>query len=401
MFCWFSAGAMCAKVLSGPKAALGRKQMKAMQGRAAVASVGTVCTATTERGPPDLKRCEQNAHKLCRNELTSLVQQGSAMECALMEAPIKDRQARLGLAAMPGFRLPHKIKALYIATRHRTGKWLADALAADSAAEVAIEEAVGSLAGIARLREETFDVVLISHEPGLLDALDLVEGYRAGGAEEPIIVLGTQSEQEMAVLCYEVGADGYLCVHTATTRQLLWIVARAIQRHQLVRENQRLAQDQQARIQSEREEAERILRQQRAMIGHQGAAAGNRDGSAEKLPARLPPPRQLPQQLVSHYRDLLRTYVIMGTGNLSGELKQLADVLVSAGITPKELMHLHLYVLEELVRGLGTRSARHVMTRADLMVLELMLRLAEGYQTRYYQRIHPPSQQLLPGFAER
>jgi len=316
-----------------------------------------------------------------------------------MEAPIKDRQSRLGLAAMPGFRLPHKIKALYIATRHRTGKWLADALAADSAAEVAIEEAVGSLAGIARLREETFDVVLISHEPGVLDALDLVEGYRAGGAEEPIIVLGTQSEQEMAVLCYEVGADGYLCVHTATTRQLLWIVARAIQRHQLVRENQRLAQDQQARVQAEREEAERILRQQRAMLGQQDTAFDYRGGSAG-LPARLPPPCQLPQQLVSHYRDLLRTYVIMGTGNLSLELKQLAEVLVSAGITAKELMHLHLYVLEELVRGLGTRSARHVMTRADLMVLELMLRLAEGYQTRYYQRIHPPSQQLLPGFAE-
>ncbi len=318
-----------------------------------------------------------------------------------MEAPIKDRQSRVSLAAMPGFRLPNKIKTLYITTRHRTGKWLADALAADSAAEVTIEEAVGSLAGIARLREETFDVVLISHEPGVLDALDLVEGYRAGGAEEPIIVLGTQSEQEMAVLCYEVGADGYLCVHTATTRQLLWIAARAIQRHQLVRENQRLTQDQQARLQAEREDAERILRQQRAMLFSPQSPTHAQPASSDPAPERLPPPSQLPQQLIRHYRDLLRTYVIMGTGNLSCELKQLAEVLVSAGITPSELMHLHIYVLEELVRGLGSRSARHVMTRADLMMLELMLRVAEGYRFRYYQRINPPSQQWLPGFAER
>lgn len=318
-----------------------------------------------------------------------------------MAAPIKDSHSRVAFAAMPGFRLPHKIRTLYITTRHRTGKWLADALAADSAAEVTIEEAIGSLAGISRLREETFDVVLISHEPGVLDALDLVEGYRAGGAEEPIIVLGTQSEQEMAVLCYEAGADGYLCVHTATTRQLLWIAARAIQRHHLVRENHRLAQDQQARIQAEREAAERILRQQRAMLDSQESSTQKKPAPADFSAERLPPPSQLPEQLASHYRDLLRTYVIMGTGNLGCELKQLAEVLVSAGITPREIMHLHLYVLEDLVHGLGSRSARHVMTRADLMMLELMLRVAEGYQTRYYHRINPPRQPLLPGFAER
>ena len=103
-----------------------------------------------------------------------------------------------------------------------------------------LEESVGTAAGLVRLRDDVFDCVLVSHEPGVLDALDLIEGYRAGGADEPIIVLGMQSEQEMAALCYEVGADAYVCVHTATTRNLIWLAARAIQRHQLVRENHRL-----------------------------------------------------------------------------------------------------------------------------------------------------------------
>ena len=100
---------------------------------------------------------------------------------------------------------------------------------------------------MARLRDEVFDAVLVSHEPDELDALDLIEGYRTGGADEPIVVLGTQSEQEMAALCYEVGADGYVCVHTTTTRNLIWIVARAIQRHQLIRENQHLHHAEQTR----------------------------------------------------------------------------------------------------------------------------------------------------------
>jgi hypothetical protein len=61
-------------------------------------------------------------------------------------------------------------------------------------------------------------------------------------------------------------------------------------------------------------------------------------------------------------------------------------------------MQLHLHVLEELVLGLGARSTRHVMTRADLLALEIMIHLAENYRQRYQQRAHPPAQRMLPGF---
>jgi hypothetical protein len=61
-------------------------------------------------------------------------------------------------------------------------------------------------------------------------------------------------------------------------------------------------------------------------------------------------------------------------------------------------MQLHVHVLEELVGSLGNRSARHVMTRADLLVLEIMAHLADGYRRRYHDE-HRPSQQLdSPGF---
>lgn len=38
------------------------------------------------------------------------------------------------------------------------------------------------------------------------------------------------------------------------------------------------------------------------------------------------------------------------------------------------------------------------MTRADLLVLEVMLHLAEGYRHRYEERVRPPWQRMLPGF---
>jgi CheY-like chemotaxis protein len=272
------------------------------------------------------------------------------------------------------------------------GGWLAEAFAADSAADVLLEEVVGGAAAVTRLRDEAFDAVLVSHEPDELDALDLIEGYRTGGGDEPIVVLGTQSEQEMAALCFEVGADGYVCVHTTTTRNLIWVIARAIQRHQLIRENQQFQHAEQTRLQREHDEATRLIQEEWALIEE---LEPQYDASGQKTAApRIP----LPAELIAHYRELLRVYVIMGSGNLSSELRKLAEMLVTAGLTARQTVQLHLQVAEELVRGLGARSTRHVMTRAGLLVLELTMHLAEGYRRRYQERIHPPLQRVLPGF---
>jgi DNA-binding NarL/FixJ family response regulator len=282
------------------------------------------------------------------------------------------------------------MRILYITTRERTGAWLTEALSAEKAVQVELEEALGTAAGLARLRDEVFDAVLVSHLPGELDALELIEGYRAGGSEEPILVLGAQSEQEMAALCYNVGADGYLCVHSATTRNLIWVIARAIQRHLLLRENHRLNLAEQSRLQREHDEADKLLKEQRALIGDlQALRSGPYETAVEPV---------LPAELYTYCRELLRTYVIMGSGNLGDELKRLAELLVNAGLSARQTMQLHLKVLEELLHGLGARSTRHVMTRADLLVLEVMVHLADGYQRRYEQRVNPPQQLTLPGF---
>ena len=162
--------------------------------------------------------------------------------------------------------MPARMKVLYVTTLHRTGGWLAEAFAADCAAEMLLEEAIGVTAGLAQLRDEVFDAVLVSHEPGVLDALDFVEGLRAGGNDEPMIVLGTAPSAEMTALAYEVGADAYCCVAETTTRSLLWTFARAIERCQLVREHRRLVQMEQQRLAQEHQEAERLLAEQRALI---------------------------------------------------------------------------------------------------------------------------------------
>jgi DNA-binding response OmpR family regulator len=325
--------------------------------------------------------------------------------------------------------MPARIKVLYVTTLHRTGGWLAEAFRSDSATEVLLVETVGVTAGLSHLRDEVFDAVLVNHEPGVLDALELVEGMRGGGNDEPAIVLGTAPSSQMAALAYEVGADAYCCVAETTTRSLLWTFARAIERCQLVREHRRLVQNEQQRLAHEHQEAEHLLGEQRALIaelekirignsayeltegeplaGHElggGAVEGTGDFERGGEPPGSPSANakshacDLPERLVTHYREMLRAYVVMGAGNLAEEMVRLAAMLTEADVSAQRTMQLHVQVLEELVGSLGNRSARHVMTRADLLVLEIMAHLADGYRRRYHEDCRPAEQPGLPGF---
>ncbi len=305
-----------------------------------------------------------------------------------------EKESTRRLPATPWGLLPPRMRVLYVAAPRRTGAWLAEAFASDSACDVTLDEAAGAAAGLAALRERTYDAVLVSHEPDELDALALVEGLRGGGGDEPLVILGQASEQEMAALAYEIGADAYVCANAATTRTLLWIVARATERSHLLRDNRRLAQVERHRKNRDQDEAERLLVEQRDVVrGATAGASGDEeapgDGAATSgaslaaigrraAAAAGPPPSDA---LVNHYRELLRAHVVMGSGNLAAEMAALAERLAAAGVTAPQTLELHVQVLEELVRGLGSRSARHVMTRADLLVLEILVHLAERYRT--------------------
>lgn len=295
--------------------------------------------------------------------------------------------------------LPGRIRVLFVTTPQRTGGWLAEVLTTQGVCEFLVEETLGAAHALRCLRDEAYDLILVSHEPGELDALELIEACRAGGAEEPAILLGNSNDEEMADACFDAGADGYLCVHTATERHLMWMVARTVQRHLLIRENRHLNHLEWQRLQREHDEAQRLLLQQRSLITDLEAIRGDPPLAAPGTSPRGTPSRsqgpakppleiearrelQLPQALVQHYRELLRTYVIMGSGNLADELACLAGWLCRANISPQQTMGMHLQVLEELIHGLGARSTRHVMTRADLLILEIMIHLADDYRNR-------------------
>src|SRR5262249_38815073 len=147
----------------------------------------------------------------------------------------------------------------------------------------------------------------------------------------------------------------------------------------------------------ERDEAEYLLNQQRRFLtaleqfARPGAtplqetgadAPQERSAPASTAVGEAPKEIGLPVEFDEYYQELLRTYVIRASGNLAAEIVKLAEVLSQAAFAPREVLDLHLARVERLVRGLGNRSTRHVMARADLLALELMVRLGECYQRR-------------------
>ena len=255
--------------------------------------------------------------------------------------------------------LPARMRILFVTAPSADGGWLAEALTADPASSVQLEEAFGAEAGLARLRDEVFDAIVLHHVPGVLDALELTEGTRGLGVEEPILVMGEADAGDLLALVYEIGGDAYLSVPATSTRSLLWTLARTMEHHSLVRENRRLAQCEKNRLRQEQEDAQRLLADQRALVRRAG---------------------ELPADLRAHYRELLRTHVIMGAGNLGEEIETLSHMLAGSRMSADDALALHLDALEELIRGLGNRSARHIMSRADVLALDLVSRLAESYR---------------------
>jgi len=262
--------------------------------------------------------------------------------------------------------LPACLRVLYVAGNQRLGCHLAEAFAAQSDSTVFLEEAVGAAAGLARLHDDPFDIVLAEHDADGMDALPLVAGIQAAGGGEPVIVLGSEPPHELLASFLAAGAENYVSVPSTTPQALQWIVARAFERTTLAREHRRLEDAQRQRQQQEQVEAGRLLQEQRTALQSLGST---RDAP-------------LASQLVDHYRELLQAYIVMGSGNLSDELARLVRVLLAGDIGCRQVMQMHLQLVDEIVRSLGGRSARHVLARADLLALEVVVKLAEVYRER-------------------
>lgn len=245
---------------------------------------------------------------------------------------------------------------------------------------------------LAQLREESFDCLLIRAQAGWEstgeDPISLARAIRAGGCEDPVVVVTAQADDDAWTEALKFNVELLVTPKGWASKALVPAIQRAVERGQMLHEIERLGSACRQRVSRDREEAEYLFNQQRQILwtlqALQAAAQGLAEPAAPGAPHHpaAPEAAPLPAEFEKYYHELIRTFVIMGTGSLTSELARLAELLVAAGLGPRDVLKLHLDRVATLVRGLGNRSTRHVMARADLLALELMVHVGEALQAR-------------------
>jgi hypothetical protein len=250
-------------------------------------------------------------------------------------------------------------------------------------------------AALSILRDESFDCIVIGDGPSSRetsfsprDAVEFLRALRASGCDDSAVFMASELDDETWLQLSAAECSVLITPRTWESRALVAAIKRELVRVELIRENHRLAIEQNRRLVRERDEAEHLLDQQRRMIHDLGNLIANSNTTSTELllddsgnsNSSLHEQVELPTEVKGFYTELLRTYVIMGSGSLGREIAQLAELISMAGLSTREALKLHIERVEALVQGLGNRSSRHVMARADLLALELMIHLGDCYQ---------------------
>ena len=282
-----------------------------------------------------------------------------------------------------GTALPARMRLLCVGSTEPS--WISLALQLDALGCIEPSFRWVSTAGeaLALLRDESFDCLLVWVNPTWSESndgpLSLARGIRAGGCADPVVIVTMGIDDATWNEALQLNVDLLVSSKGWESSALIQSIQRAVERGSIVHEIDRLAAADRLRHQREREEADRLLAQQRRILTALDQTAASRNVGS---PLRLP----LPPEFEEYYQELLRTYVIMGSGNLAAEIAKLADLLCQAGLSTPQVLDFHLEGVEKLVRGLGNRSTRHVMSRADLLALELMVHVGHCYQQQAHAR---------------
>ena len=291
----------------------------------------------------------------------------------------------------------HRLRLLWIGAQEPSWIGLALRLDADGCLEPRFRWVSTPSEALTVLRDENFDCIILSdstttRSPSPLDDPELLlQAVRGSGYSDSVVFITSRiNDRRDSRLC-TLDCDVLVSPNSCDSPALLPLIRRAVSNAERVRENHRLSVVHQRRLVRERDEAEHLLQQQRSFIETlegpptPGIEDDRRSDGESKRPSTSGasvdgPLIELPDETKEFYHELLRTYVIMGSGSLASEIAGFAKLVATAGVTPRRALQFHLDRVESLVRDLGSRSARHVMARADLLALELMVHVGEEYQ---------------------
>lgn len=217
----------------------------------------------------------------------------------------------------------------------------------------------------------------------------ILKTFQSSGLNSPVFVLIAEGEKTELARCMQADIEFVQDNLFWDSPLLLTGIEKAIRLHQLRDEHLNWGRKLQGQLLRDQNDSERILSQQQSLLHElrelstpDFSDSANSENRALSTGMQTASSENLTSELPSQYAELMKNYVIQGAGNMAAEIQQFALSLARLEYSPAQAMQLHLEQVELLISGLGNRSGRHVLSRADLLALELMTRLAEVYQQR-------------------
>ncbi len=235
------------------------------------------------------------------------------------------------------------------------------------------------LVGLERLREQAYDVVVIDRDASDRPATDLLLAIHASThQQQAVLILADGGDRLEATDYLMAGANAYLSLHQTTTQELVWQMHSAVLFSRQQVENIRLRARQQRYGEQEQREVLSLLEEQATIFRLASRPGHEPDRSSAHVT----------EELTQDFQELLQAYIVMGRGNIGTEVTRLADRIRDASCSIAEILNRFTIALESLVRDRGTRSARHVFNRGNLLLLDLMLTITDRVPLRKTHEHH-------------
>ena len=197
------------------------------------------------------------------------------------------------------------------------------------------------------------------------------EAVRSSGDDTPILVLTSRPVDE-----FSVNLPGDHCIEVLVSNSgwdsqaLVPALRRLLSRTEDSSDREQLLAGQRRRTALDRSEVDRILEQQLVIAGRDGGmftvTAPTADNGNTADTGNVPP------GVSAEYEALLRSFVVMGSGRMATEVQAIALWLRQRRFTARQVLAFHLLHVRRLISQLGSRSTRHVLTRSNLLILELL-----------------------------
>ena len=224
--------------------------------------------------------------------------------------------------------------------------------------------------------QEQFDCIIIddaspasnSRGDGVAgEVLAQVSALRAAGCIDPLLILSDRIDDGWFEQMAAAECELLITRNGWRSRAMVPWIRCAIERHTVAREHHEIGE--RGRLSRERESSESWtqLAERTATAARLQSLVGGRGKSPPEADA-----------IREAYAGLLRSAMLSAPEELHRELARMAGELANAGWGVAEVFNLHVGALNELLQGLGGRSARHVLQRTDLLAMEMLVLVAEG-----------------------